>query len=286
MSTEELDVQAAQGAAEDEFEQAFKEFASADREQDDTPDTDGAPEQDAPATESEGGEVGAAPAQKELSAEELKQQLEEARKAAQDFEHRFKSEVGRQSAYQRQIQELKAQLSNNPPQTQAQQRRLSERMAKIAEDFPELAQAFQEELSEAIGQVRQEVDQHLQPIRQKEQESYYRLEEDRVREAYPDFQDVVRSTEFQTWFQQQPEAVRSLAASPMAQDAIAVLDYYTGGTRFKQEPNPQVRSVQAKRQAAMERHTSVRNTAPAPVTDAPDDFESAFNYYAKRLGKK
>lgn len=285
MSTEELDVQAAQGAAEDEFEQAFKEFSGSAAKADDTLD-DETPEQIAPAADSEaGGGEQNTPTHAEPTVEELKRQLEETRKAAQDFEHRFKSEVGRQTAYQRQIQELKQQIQN-PPQTQAQQRRLSERMAKIAEDFPELAQAFQEELSEAIGQVRQEVDQHLQPIRQKEQESYYRLEEDRVREAYPDFNDVVRSTDFQTWFSQQPEAVRSLAASPMAQDAIAVLDYYTGGKRFQQEPNAKVQQVQARRQDALQRHTSVRNTAPAPVTDAPDDFESAFKFYARRLGKK
>ena len=284
MSTEELEVQAAPEAAADEFEQAFAEFAggSSDTE---APQTEEAPEQEAPATEPEGSEADPAGMAPEPTVDDLKRQLEETRRAAQDFEHRFKSEVGRQTAYQRQIHELKQQLQS-PPQTQAQQRRLSERMTKIAEEFPELAQAFQEELSEAIGQVRQEVDQHLQPIRQKEQESYYQLEEGRVREAYPDFNGVVRSTEFQTWFAQQPEAVRSLAASPLAQDAIAVLDYYTGGKRFQKEPNAKVQQVQARRQEALQRHTSVRNTAPAPVTDAPDDFESAFNFYAKRLGKK
>lgn len=280
MSTEELESQAAPEAASgDEFETAFAEFANTEAPAEESVE-DETPEPEAPADESEPGQADPSP-----SVEELMAELERTRKSAQDFEHRFKSEVGRQAAYQRQINELKTQLQASPNPTKAEQRRLSERMEKIAEDFPELAQAFQEELEEAIGTVRKEVDSHLQPIRQREQEAHYQLEEQRVAEAYPDFQDIVRSTEFQSWFSEQPEAVRNLATSPLAQDALAVLDYYTGGTRFRQEPNAQVQQVQARRQAAMQRNTSVRSTAPAPVTDAPDDFESAFNYYAKRLGK-
>lgn len=286
MSTVELESPAALEAAEgDEFEHAFAEFAAAqDGEAEAVVD---APDQEDPAHDP----AQAEPPEREASEpapptiEALTAELEQARQAASDFEHRFRSEVGRQAAYQRQISELKAQIQSTPNPTSAQQRTLSERMTKIADDFPELAQAFQEELEEAIGAVRQELDQNLQPIRQREQEAYLQMEERRVAEAYPDFQNVVRSTEFQAWFSEQPEAVRSLAASPLAQDAIAVLDYYTGGQRFRQEPNAQVQQVQSRRQAAMERNTSVRTSAPAPVADAPDDFESAFNYYAKRLGK-
>lgn len=290
MSTAEHENPAADQAAEDEFDQAFNEFAGGssaeDLTQDNEPDTDPAPQA---ADESDGdsdsggdsGNADPAPA----SLDDLKRQLEEARNAARDFEHRFKSEVGRQTAYQRQIQELRQQLQN-PPAQAGQQRELSARMKAIADDFPELATAFQEELQDAVGRVRSEVDQHLQPIRQREQEAYLRSEESRVREAYPDFTDTVRSTEFQTWFSQQPEAVRSLAGSPLAQDALAVLDYYTGGQRFQQQAGSSpVKDVQARRQSALQKHTSVRSSAPAPVTDAPDDFESAFNYYAKRLGK-
>lgn len=287
MSTAELEQSAADPAAEsDEFDQAFKEFAGQD---DDAPEgaaQDDAPEPEAPADAPEPKREANQPTVESLMAE-----LEATRKAAQDFEHRFKSEVGRQTAYQRQIQELKAQLQSLPQQaaTQAQQKRLSDRMAKIAEDFPELAEVLQEELNSVVSSVRQELDQNLQPIRQREQETYYQMEEQRVAQTYPDFAEVVRSTDFQRWFSEQPEAVRQLASSPYAQDAIAVLDYYTGGARFKQqqaEPNPAVNQVQARRQAAMERNVSVKNSAPAPVSDAPDDFESAFNFYARRLGKK
>lgn len=284
MSTEELTQPAADEAADAEFEQAFNEFSHADTDVAELPDTDDSDNPPEPDT---------APAETpQPTVEQLMAELEQTRTLAQDFEHRFKSEVGRQAAYQRQVQELKTQLQALPQQasTATQQKKLSNRMAKIAEDFPELAEVLQEELSEAISTVRQELDQNLQPIRQREQEAYYAREEQRVAEAYPNFADVVRSTQFHRWFAEQPEAVRSLAASPYAQDAIAVMDYFTGGARFKQPqavaPNPQVGEVQARRQAAMQRNVSVKNSAPAPVTDAPDDYESAFNFYAKRLGKK
>lgn len=287
MSTEELEQSAAPEAAESEFDQAFKEFAV----QSDAPEaseTPIEPEREAPADDYV---ETPAPEAAQPTVEELMAELEETRKAASDFEHRFKSEVGRQTAYQRQIQELKTQLQTLPQQatTQAQQKKLSDRMARIAEDFPELAEVLQEELNEAITGVRQEMDQSLQPIRQREQEAYYQMEEQRVAQTYPDFSEVVRSTDFQRWFSEQPEAVRSLASSPYAQDAIAVLDYYTGGQRFAEQAaaaNPQVNQVQVRRQAAMERNVSVRNSAPPPVTDAQDDYYSAFDYYAKRVGKR
>lgn len=281
MSEELQQESAASAADEGEFEQAFAEFASGAEEPEQEPEQVAQPEQsESPAEQGE-------PEGEESELDKIRRELEETRRAAQDYEHRFRSEVGRQSAYQRQIQELKTQIQAAPKQTQAQQRQLSERMSGLMNDFPEIAEAVSEEISAAIKSTKEEIAAQLRPMHEREQQAIYESQEAAVKAAYPDFEEIASSTEFATWFAQQPESVRALAGSRVAQDAIAVIDYFTGGKRFKQpESNPQVQQVKAQRQAALQRNQSVRNTSPAPIAEGLDDYESAFAFYANKAKRR
>lgn len=48
----------------------------------------------------------------------------------------------------------------------------------------------------------------------------------KVEDAHPGWQQVVRTRDFANWISKQPSSVRRLAASESAQDAILVLDLY------------------------------------------------------------
>ena len=282
MSVEQSQESAALEAADEgtEFEQAFAEFSSGEQEE--------VTEQETP-EETQEPESEAQPVAEESDYERLKRELEETRKAAQDYEHRFKSEVGRQTAYQRQIQDLKAQIQAAPNQTQAQRKQLSSRMTELMGDYPEIAEAVSDEISEAIRATRDEISSQLRPFHEREKQAAYQTQEAAVKAAYPDFEQIAGSTEFANWFANQPQSVRSLAGSRDPQEAIAVLDYFTGGARFKTtEPqgNSQVQQIKEQRQATLQRNQSVRNTAPPPVGDSADDFESAFQYFANKAKRR
>lgn len=275
-----LEADAAPVAAEDQsFEEAFAEFSQseapvAEPEQQ-------VPDQD-PAAGAEAEAVTGDPLTQQVgeSDQDFASRLTAAEAAAKDWEHKFKSEVGRQTALQRKVQELETQLRSQP-QTQQAQRQYSQRMQHLMEDFPEIATALQEELDSVVGSVREEVRKISEPLKQQEQQRQYLAEEAAVREKYPDFAEVVNTPEFLDWFQAQPDAVQALAASPAARDAIAVMDYFSAGRR-PVAANQEVQNIQARRQQSQQRHVSVRNSAPAPIADSPDDFESAFNYFARK----
>ena len=291
------EIEAAQGAAEDnsEFENAFAEFAGA-RDEPSSDQTDESSSEDSNADyetaepESKETEPGAPKEQTEQpqkageSNTDYEARLVAAEKAAKDFEHRFKSEVGRQAALQRKVQELQAQLESAPQGTQAE-RKYTERMQNLMGEFPEIAEAIREELDVRLADLRGEVQQAVAPMKQEQEQRQYQAEEARVKELYPDFTQTVQSGDFQDWFAKQPSAIQQLASSPYAGDAIAVMDYYKG-SRPAVAANPAVQNILDKRQASLQRNVSVKNTAPAPVADAADDFESAFAFYARQKEKQ
>ena len=77
--------------------------------------------------------------------------------------------------------------------------------------------------------------------------------------------------------------MQSLAGSKDPQDAIAMLDYFTGGKRgAPPQADPQIQEIKARREQALQRNVTVRNTSAPQIADAPDDFDSAFAYFAKK----
>ena len=274
-------VEAAQEAADDDvFAQAFAEFAAGREEPDVQEEPD---EQEPTAPEAEPQSDDPLTQQAGESNEDFTARLNAAEKAATEWEHKFKSEVGRQTALQRKVQELEAQLQAQPQNQQAQ-KQYSQRMKGLMDDYPEIAEALQAELEESLAAVRAEVQAAVAPMKKQEEQRRYEAEEQTVKARYPDFVDVVNSKEFLDWFNEQPDAVQALAASPNARDAIAVMDYFSANRR-PVAANPEVQNIQAKRQQALERHVAVRNSAPAPVADGPDDFEAAFAHFARKRSR-
>lgn len=274
MANEDLKDDAAAGEAADapdEFENAFAEFSRAREERDD--------EQQAPEPETvvEDTPLEAdAPEGAEEDKPEWQVQLDEAQKRASDWEHRYRSDLGRQAALQKKISDLEAKIQESGPRSDESRAEYSGRMQGLMEDYPEIAQALQDELDRRLGSVNQE----LTPMIEERERRERSVAEDQVKNRYPDFTETVRSREFLEWYSGQPQSIQRLAASDDPSDAIAMLDFYSAVSR--PTSNPAVQEIREKRSQALARNVSVRNTAPAPTGDAPDDFEAAFSFYAKQ----
>lgn len=270
MAIEEEQVNAAENpAAEDEFETAFAEFAKA-REGDEQVTEDEPVEVEAADTDE-----AEAPIEEEEKPE-WQVRLEEAEKRASDWEHRYKSDLGRQAALQKKIADLESKLQESAPKSEETRAEYSERMQGLMEDYPEIAQALQEELDRRLGGMKQELSPVFEERQQRERDAAVA----QVRDKYPDFDRTVNSQEFIEWYVQQPVSIQRLAGSQDPADAIAMLDYYSAISR--PASNPAVQEIREKRNQSLARNVTVRNTAPAPTGDAPDDFEAAFRFYAKQ----
>ena len=286
--TVENEVQAAPEAATDEFETAFAEFSKARAAESNEQAADEAASADTDDNEPAAAETQATGEQTEVAQEQPAQEddvakkLADAEKRAKDLEQRLKSDLGRQSALQRKVQELQAQLEAGP-KTQKSERDYTAKMKQLMADFPEIAEAVQEELDSRLAAIKDEVQSVVTPIRAKEQEQELVSAETKVKEVYPDFVATVNSPEFVEWYRKQPAAVQSLAGSKDPQDAIAMLDYFTGGKRgAPPQADPQIQEIKARREQALQRNVTVRNTSATPIADAPDDYEAAFAYFAKK----
>lgn len=290
---EEHQTDAANEAAEDEFEQ---EFARISRERDGVEEPAAAQEAASDETttedetreeadtaasdaEAEAEQQAADDQQAEEDKPEWQRKVEEAEKRASDWEHRYRSDLGRQAALQKKVRELEAKLQDSGQRAGETRAEHSERMQHLMQDYPEIAEALQDELDRRLGGVKES----LTPVFEEQQQRARQSAEKAVEEVHPDYRETVQSPQFIDWFSSQPDSVKQMAASEDPQDAIAVLNFYNAMNGVQPpQSNPAVKEIREKRSQALQRNVAVRNTAPAPVGDAPDDFESAFKFYAKR----
>lgn len=229
---------------------------------------------------------------------EQKAAYEAAERRAKELDHRIKSDDGRVATYQRQVNELQAEirrLSANKTGADSKDEGtedLDKELAEVAEEYPEVAQPFLKVINKLSGQL-QEVTQHQQ--RQVEQQTAQQLDQNysRLVEAHPDFTEYAASGEFQEWVHSQPKYIQDAAYRNAeniidADEAIALVQQFKQSRETAQDPNPEPASqgqdksnLAAKRQKQLESGASVPSKGPGAASGPPEDFESAFEYFAK-----
>lgn len=297
MSDDIQDV-APQEDSADEFEKAFAEFSGAKAEgvEDDAPAEQDEPEQtdepqaeDAPAPEQEDPFAGLSEAQKKI-VREMQQKL-----AAAD--HEIRSNRGRIAALQRKAQEATAPAKQEPQRDLAQPAGVSDkRWEDFKKDFPEVAEVFEAKLKHMEQLVDQRLGQATQPIKELEHRQYLQGQYAALEAAHPDWQQAVKSNEFRSWLSAQPTAVQQILQSEDASEASWLLG------RFKQD----VAAIQAQRarqqsapagspaqtnvgQLNEQRNRRLQQSAgigsaksTAGQSGPPDDFDAAFDYFARK----
>jgi hypothetical protein len=215
-----------------------------------------------------------------------------------DFEtlqHKYKSDEGRVSALQRQINEL--QKVNNTLKARQVAPRLVAKppqldSGKIVDDLysgdEEKAKAAVEALvshrpaAVGNGNVEQAVNKIVQPLFAAEKARGKALQEKVLSDTYPDWKDQVNSEEFSSWVSGLATPIRQLVNSDDAQDAIQLLQYFhssrDGSTPVKSGKS-EVERIKEKRGKQLAEGTTPSSKHNASVSGGmPSDPDAIFDY--------
>jgi hypothetical protein len=211
--------------------------------------------------------------------------------------HSVHSNAGRVSALQRKINELESQLGrqvqaaaapSDAPTAQEIQDAMQtpESWASFTEEYPEVAKAVDGRIHREIARL----EQTLNPLRQEierraqfEAQQYAHQQMDELNTAYPKWRDTINTPAFNEWFKSQPPAVQSLVESDHAQDAIALLNFFSASSRERGAPGTgRVSEIQAARQRRLEQSVESPSRRGAQRPLAEDDFSSAFKAAAAK----
>lgn len=205
--------------------------------------------------------------------------VDELQRKAREAEHAARSQVGRVSALQKKLNEIEAakQAVASPQATPADE----ERLKQLREDYSELDELIDAKIKRESVALRQEVGQATQPIREMQEKAFLESQFAALEAAHPDWKDVSVSREFRSWLSEQPQSVQQYAASKDAQEASFLLSTYKSmaGGRTNQAA-----AIKDQRKAQLQQSAGVtsRPAGSPSIGGAPDDFESAFAFYAKK----
>ncbi|GEK48437.1 hypothetical protein HPA02_27200 [Bisbaumannia pacifica] len=229
--------------------------------------------------------------------ETAEQRLARLEQEAQQWQHRYQSDLGRQSALQRKIQQLEeenrklqqrgglsttkeGEAGDNPEGSGMS----DEAWQAFKEDFPEAAQAMEQQLSTLKTHYEsrlQQIESQLSPI-QAQAEQQTRLAQEQALEAqHPDWREVIQTPNFHAWLREQPVAVQQFTNSEEAADAAFLLQSF----KLSQgQAAPQAnQGLQQRRQRQLQAARTVPNRGGRRRSEIPDDDEDAlFDYFAEK----
>lgn len=124
----------------------------------------------------------------------------------------------------------------------------SEKWNQMKDDFPEWAEAMEERLANVRGSGQPQIDRGALKAELKAE-----IAIESVEEAHEGWEVTVKTPEFSTWFNSQPEETQVLADSTRARDAIRLLDRYAAsksndpaaGSPPKQDPKARLEAAVA-----------------------------------------
>jgi len=270
-----------------DFEDAFDEFASSDEvdsgeqhgdndENDDTGLDDSRVDDDT-----------------DVSVDDEESELERLRKEKEELEHYKKSNEGRVSALQQKINDLMEQRiaesqsqsddDNSDDNDDDEWNLLKEEDEFLAE---QLEKRLQKERELIRNEMMQEIESKLQPIEQDREQAYINAQIAALSEKEPEWEDIVQSEGFSQWIESQPAPVQSLVQSVNADDYLYLINSYKSMNGISNSENTNQSApadeIKRKRQEKLQSNVAVKQRNTGRVSGPPDDFEGAFEYFAKQ----
>lgn len=220
-------------------------------------------------------------------------ELERYKQEIQQWQHKYNSDLGRQNALQRKIQELENEnntlRTSNPQGSGMSDKEWNE----LQQDFPEIARAVETKLKSITSQYEskiQALEQNITPIQQQiaqqAEEAFISQQYKLLEEQHADWKDIAGSEEFKTWVAQQPVKVRELVSSKEAADAAYLIGSY------KRDVMPQQQTSQSELKQRRERQLRQAQTVPSRGgrvrgNEPPDDdYEAAFDFFASKDARR
>lgn len=218
------------------------------------------------------------------AAKERLRKLDELERSQAQLLHHVKTAEGRVAAMQRELAEAKkaqAAAGDAPSGTQiAAATRSTEKWEQLKQDFPEWAEAMESFVAanlptRAAGPDPEDFEQK---VSERTQAAVAEFEMARVERKHRGWRDIVRGDDFANWLQAQPDEVKSLASSPVSDDAIDLLDRFKASREVKQERLNRLAAAAGVKPSQ----------ASAPAAKSIDDMtpEELWAYEAKQREKR
>lgn len=217
------------------------------------------------------------------SERDILSELEIARKEVVDWQHRYNSDLGRQNALQRKIQELQQQNQLLQKKAVSSPAGMTDKEWKdLQEDFPEIAKAVESRLSSITNNYEEKIrtlESRVAPIQEQAERSYVSEQYRILEKEHPDYADIAKSEQFKSWVANQPDSVRALIESKQAADAAYLLRTYKNETMKTDKPHSELKQ---RREMQLRQAQTVPSRGGRARSNLPpdDDYEAAFDYFA------
>ena len=226
-----------------------------------------------------------------------------------ELRHQVSSGNGRVSALQRKLNDLERQIQqasaaqsaagNDAPSEQqiAEAMETPEKWEDFKDEYPEIADAIDSRLAAALNQHQSQLDQRLAPVIETVHEQKVLTGYEELEQIHPGWRDRVATDDFQSWLEQQPEAVQAWADSDDVNEASSLIGYYdqyllaTG----RDIPTPTstdsgggekpAATLEERRAQQLEDGQTLPSTGAGVTTDGPetgDEFSRAFQAEARK----
>ena len=194
----------------------------------------------------------------------LRDQMAVLRKERDEFEHSFKSQVGRVSALQKKLD------SESPAP-----KKFDDDLASAMEDYPEIVKPMMDYFDRKYG----DLDQRLAPMQQQnerqDEQRYIDAQVNIIDSNIPDWRNIISGNDYKQWLTEQPSAIQSMSSSYDARDYQYLIGSFQG-TKTKSN------DLSQRRQSKLAGNVAIQSKGASKSSSAPDDFSSAWEYYANK----
>lgn len=204
--------------------------------------------------------------------DELRQQHEEALAKLAKLEQADRSHRGRQSALQRQLDELRQQVATKPKEEVATPE-TPEEWEQLQEDYPEIAAPVRKMIDQQASMITR-LEKELQAIGSVHRDNALQEQATLLAEEHPDWEQVGSDPGFADWLQNQPRHIQEAAY----RNGNEIVDYREAADvvgrykQFKGASNPQPNTKLAdKRKAQLKSAQSTRSRGPGVTSGIPED---------------
>lgn len=214
-------------------------------------------------------------------------QIDDLAQANAQLLHHVKTTEGRVAAMQREAQQARqAAMQDAPTQTAiSSAAKNPEKWEQLKQDFPEWAGAMEEYVASKIGMPSQQQSLSPEAVAQFVQQEVANtkaemgrlMEEARIEGKYENWRETINTTEFAQWFTVQNPQTRALADSPIAKDAIKMLDLFSAAQTRSAGDIKQERGARLAAAA-----TTRTGQTPPPKTLGDMSPLEQWNYEAKK----
>jgi len=217
--------------------------------------------------------------------QQLLKEIESLRQLTAKLEHSNKSQVGRVSALQKKID---TELANRLDITDTID---DDEIRDLLEIYPVEAEKI---IAWAKNQVITPVHDEIKTIEQEGEKDYaeqreywaqqeYQNQVDYLNTKYGDWDKWGNSPEFSQWLGTKPPAIKAMANQFDVNNFDYLLnEYIIEQNRLTSSIDERKSQLESDRKARLESNVNIKNTGAAKTAAPPEDFESAFNYFAKK----